>query len=140
MKQICKKCYSINEVDDTNQHYICSKCNKKNRIIPQDNLVFEKFFKKANILFSEQTKYKESAKIFIKLHELYANQCDVLEYLVDENHIQNPCNLYMLQPKLYNHIHVHQEKTQQHNCSFPASNQVRATRLPMTSVSYNGVY
>lgn len=26
---------------------------------------------------------------FIKLHEFYANQCDVLEYLVDENHIQN---------------------------------------------------
>lgn len=26
---------------------------------------------------------------FIKLHELYANRCDVLEYLVDENHIIN---------------------------------------------------
>lgn len=26
---------------------------------------------------------------FIRLHELYANQCEVLEYLVDENHITN---------------------------------------------------
>lgn len=50
-----------------------------NFVSAHEILKFKKF------LFSNEKIKNE----FTKLHELYANQCDVLEYLVDENHITN---------------------------------------------------